>query len=224
MFNPERLLGGLLQGGMRRKRGGLGSLVSGGMALGLVGVAWEAVEHYMNKSQGAAAGPPPMAPPIGGPGPSGASAAPPPPPGTTPGAPPPPLPGATAGSPPAGMTGGQTDAVLLIQAMIAAANADGTIDAQERANILDRLKNVQLSEAENQFIAHELLAPKTHKDIVAAVNSVDMARQVYLVSVLAIEVDTDEELDYLRNLAQGLNLDQDTLQTLHQQAGVEVIF
>lgn len=46
MFKAERLLGGLIRGGMRRSGGGLGSLVSGGAALGLVGVAMEAVEHY----------------------------------------------------------------------------------------------------------------------------------------------------------------------------------
>ncbi|MFZ1986950.1 MAG: hypothetical protein WAU91_21235, partial [Desulfatitalea sp.] len=71
MFNPERLLGGLLRGGMRRG-GGLGSLVSGGAALGLLGVAMEAVEHYMNKPSGTAApGMPPPMPPPGGAGVSG---------------------------------------------------------------------------------------------------------------------------------------------------------
>ena len=35
MFNPERLLGGLLSSGMRG-RSGLGSLMTGGAALGLV--------------------------------------------------------------------------------------------------------------------------------------------------------------------------------------------
>lgn len=211
MFNPERVLGGLLQSGMRRRGGGLGSLLSGGAALGLVGVAWEAVEHYMNKSQDSAApsGLPPMAPP---PVSTGVGASPPPPPGATSAPPPPP----TARH--------QNDALLLVQAMIAAANADGSIDAQERSNILEKLKSVQLSDEDQQYIAHELLAPKALREILDAVDSVEMARQVYLVSVLAIEVDTDEEIDYLRDLANGLGLDQATLQALHEQAGVEVFF
>jgi hypothetical protein len=41
MFNPEKMLGGLLRGGMHRSSGGLGSLVKGGAALGLLGVAME---------------------------------------------------------------------------------------------------------------------------------------------------------------------------------------
>lgn len=227
MFNPERMLGGLLRGGMRRKGGGLGSLISGGAALGLVGVAWEAVEHYMNKSKTASvsSGPPPMAPPTGVGGPPGARPAPPPPP--PPGgaaAAPPPAPAGKMAPSAVSATGQQSDAVLLIRAMIAAANADGTIDARERANILNKLKSVELSEEEHQFIAHELLEPKDLQAIVTAATSAELARQVYLVSVLAIEVDTDEEIDYLRNLAQGLKLDQGTVADLHQQAGVEVFF
>ena len=52
MFNPEKLLGGLIRSSTRGSRGGLGGLVSGGAALGVLGVAMEAVEHFMNQSQG----------------------------------------------------------------------------------------------------------------------------------------------------------------------------
>ncbi|RJQ83305.1 MAG: tellurite resistance TerB family protein [Desulfobacteraceae bacterium] len=219
MFNPERLLGGLLRGGMRRGGGNLGSLVSGGAALGLLGVAIEAVEHYMNKPKGGAAGVPPA--PAGG-GVSGTG--PPPVPGRSMASPPPPPPGSTAAQAPAAAGGQAGDAVLLIRAMIAAANADGAIDAEERTAILDRLKSVQLSPEEHQFITQELLEPKSMKEIVAAALTPELARQVYLASLLAITVDTDEELDYLQNLARHLRLDQETLEALHQQAGVYVSF
>ena len=62
MFNPEKLLGGLLMGGSRR-RSGLGSLVSSGAALGLAGVAMEAMEHFMDKSKTPASEAPPSGPP-----------------------------------------------------------------------------------------------------------------------------------------------------------------
>lgn len=223
MFNPEKMLGGLLRGGMRRgSGGGLGSLVSGGAALGLLGVAMEAVEHYMNKPSGTAAPgmPPPMPPPAG----AGVSGTGPPPLPGRPMAPPPPPPSGLAMQAPVAAATPADDAVLLIRAMIAAANADGAIDAQERAAILDRLKSVRLSQEEHQFIVHELLDPQPMQAIVAAVASPELARQIYLASLLAIAVDTDEELDYLRNLAQHLRLDQETLATIHQQAGVDVIF
>ncbi|MBI5550043.1 MAG: tellurite resistance TerB family protein [Desulfobacterales bacterium] len=216
MFNPEKMLGGLLRGGMRRGGGGLGSLVKGGAALGLLGVAMEAVEHYMNKPAGAAGpGMPPPIPPVGASGP-------PPLPGR-PVAPPPP-PGGVAVQAPTSAQAPTNDAVLMIRAMIAAANADGAIDADERGAILDRLKSVQLSPEEHQFIMHELLDPKPVHTIVAAAASPELARQVYLASILAITVDTDEEIDYLRHLAEQLRLDRDTLATLHQQVGMEVIF
>ena len=77
MFNPEKLLGGLLMGGSRR-RSGLGSLVSGGAALGLAGVAMEAVEHFMDKSKASASGQPPPGP---APGPTRLPPKPPPTPG-----------------------------------------------------------------------------------------------------------------------------------------------
>ncbi len=209
MLNPEKLLGGMLRSGMRGR--GLGSLVSGGAALGLVGVAMEAVEHYMNRSQTAVSkgGPPP--PPSGsGPMPgTGVHAAPPPPP---------PRGDAISEATPQG-----TDAVLLIRAMIAAANADGMIDAEERANILGKLKSVDLSEEEHQFIVHELLDPKDMESIAANAMTAQMAQQVYTASLLAINVDTEDERNYLRQLAQRLGLERNTLDGIHQKLGVEVL-
>ena len=43
---------------------------------------------------------------------------------------------------------------------------------------------------------------------------------VYAASVLAIEVDTPAERDYLRRLAQGLGLEERTVQRLHAALGV----
>ncbi|MEW6080092.1 MAG: DUF533 domain-containing protein [Thermodesulfobacteriota bacterium] len=221
MFNPEKLLGGLLRSGM--KRGGLGSLVSSGAALGLLGVAMEAVEHYMNRPAGTAgSGMIPPAPSSAGAGVAGT--VPPPPPGQPASAPPPPPPGGPPVPPPAAADSGSDQAVLLIRAMIAAANADGVIDAPERTAILDRLKSVQLSPEEHQFIMQELLEPRPMREIAAAAATPELASQVYLASLLAITVDTDEELDYLQGLARALRLDKETLAALHEQAGVNVFF
>ncbi len=215
MFNPEKLLGGLIRSSTRGSRGGLGGLVSGGVALGALGVAMEAVEHFMNKPQHsgapASAGPPPM------PG-----SAPPPMPGSAP--PPPPTPGAsTAAPPPPPMAGravpdtpppspdqdpDNTAAVLLIRAMIAAANADGVIDETEREAILGRLRTVDLSPEEQAFITQELFAPADLETIVSGVTSSDLAQQVYAVSLMAIDVDTEKERRYMATLADRLGLDQ----------------
>ena len=219
MFNPEKLLGGMLRTGMRGR--GAGSVLSGGAALGLLGVAMEAVEHYMNRPQAASR--------------NGTTAAPPPPPGAgsapmrTGGSPPPPpsagREGLAAPPPPPGLaetrqaTTRQADAVLLIRAMIASANADGVIDAQERDQIMEKLKTVDLSKEEHQFIVNELLAPQEAQSIAAGVRSPEMARQVYAASLLAITVDTPAERQYLTNLAEQLKLDARSIEAIHQQLG-----
>jgi len=216
MFNPEKLLGGMLRSGMRGR--GVGSLVSGGAALGLLGVAMEAVEHYMNKPQagsqnGSTAVPPPA--PGAGSAPRRAGGGPPPPPSGGRVIPPPP-PGSAADME---KNTPQADAVLLIRAMIAAANADGVIDAQERGQILEKLKTVDLSKEEHQFVVNELLVPQEVQSIVEGVRSPEMAHQVYAASLLAITVDTQAEQQYLSNLAERLGLDAGTINSIHQQLG-----
>jgi hypothetical protein len=207
MFNPEKLLGGLIRSSTRGRRGGLGGLVSGGLAMGALGVAMEAVDHFMNTSRKSSppppAGPPPMPGSVSGT--SGPAMTPPPPPpqtGTAPPAPPPSAATATAGS---------DAAVLLIRAMIAAAHADGIIDPQEREAILSRLQTVDLSPEEQAFITRELFSPTEMETIVNGVDSTDLARQVYTVSRMAIEVDTDAERQYLATLAERLGLDRETV-------------
>ena len=58
MFDAEKLLGGLLLGGARRKSG-LNALVPGGAGMALLGVAIEAFEHFTKKPGDPASYPPP---------------------------------------------------------------------------------------------------------------------------------------------------------------------
>ncbi len=216
MFSAEKLLGGLLKDslGLRRRSSSLA------VGSGLLGVAFAAAEHFMNKAQTQPSGenihtntPPPRQAP--------GSNAPPPPPGTSSSAPPPPPPGAgTPPPPPASAENSENDAVLLIQAMIASAASDGEIDEQEKKNIIDKLESVELSGEERDFIQKELASPCTLDTITNKVNSPEMARQVYTVSIMAIEVDTDAERDYLNNLALKLNLDQSVKNEIHKELGV----
>jgi uncharacterized membrane protein YebE (DUF533 family) len=110
---------------------------------------------------------------------------------------------------PEGSIEGKSDlAVLLIRSMIAAANADGFIDQNERGQIADKLKSLDLSPEESSFIIRELLSPATLQDILAQVNDQKTAEQVYTVSLMAIKVDTEEEEEYMDELAKGLGLEQ----------------
>ena len=226
MFNPEKLLGGLLMGGSRR-RSGLGSLISSGAALGLAGVAMEAVEHFMEKSKSSTSGYPPSSPsPIqtsapSQPPPAPGVSTPPPPPGATLSAPPTPPSPTSIASESVDAEKVSQEAVLLIRAMIAAANADGVIDEKERNRIIKKLETLDLSDQEHSFIVNELLSPVVLEDIVSQVKSPEMAKKVYTVSFLAIEVDTDAERAYMNTLAQQLSLNESDLNDIYQTLKIE---
>ncbi|MHB8810211.1 MAG: tellurite resistance TerB family protein [Desulfobulbaceae bacterium] len=222
MFRPEKLLGSLLGGSSRR---GGASMLTSQLGMGLLGVAIAAADHYLKKSSSQAApapgtfagNVPPVAPGAAAPPPPpGPAAAPPPPPGVGPAAAPPVSPvGATAAA------AGQNEAILLIRAMIAAANADGAIDQEERQRILDKFKDAGLSQEEHAFLVHELFSPVSLEGIVSQVNSEAMARQVYGVSLLAINVDTDAERAYLQTLGQRLALSPADRDSMHRALGIE---
>ena len=246
MFNPEKLLGGLLKGAMgsSRRRTGTKALIG----VGLLGTAIGAYEHFSNKSSQAAAQPAQAAPPPPplptSPGaatpppvpPSPGAAAPPPLP-TSPGAatppPIPPSPGAAAppplppspgiaASPPVSGTADQARkkkaiAIRLIRAMIASAAADGHVDESERARIMSKLNRSGMSEEEKSFVLKEFDAPLSIDAIVQGVTSSKMAEMVYTVSLIAIDLDQEAEFDYLRQLGRKLNLDNATVSRIHEQ-------
>jgi uncharacterized membrane protein YebE (DUF533 family) len=104
--------------------------------------------------------------------------------------------------------------------MIASANADNRIDQEEKRRIMLRLEALDLSEDEKRFLERELAQPLDMDAIIEQVSTPELARKVYAVSVLAIEVDTEEEERYLKELASGLGLDENTLDEIHAQIGM----
>jgi uncharacterized membrane protein YebE (DUF533 family) len=111
-------------------------------------------------------------------------------------------------------------AVLLIRAMIAAANADGVIDEEERNRTLKKLETMDLGDQEHSFIVKELLSPARLEDIVTQIKLPEMAKMVYTISLLAIEVDTDAERAYMKTLAQQLSLNESDLNDIYLTLGI----
>jgi uncharacterized membrane protein YebE (DUF533 family) len=56
---------------------------------------------------------------------------------------------------------------------------------------------------------------------VSQVNTPDMAKKVYTVSLLAIEVDTDAERAYMNTLAQQLSLNESDLNDIYRTLEIE---
>ncbi len=110
----------------------------------------------------------------------------------------------------------EANAKLMIRAMIQGAKADGEIDADERAAILEHLKDVPAEEM--TFVKEQLAAPL---DIAGLANdTAEAARaQVYATSMTAITVDTEQEKTYLKQLATALQLDPATVNSLHASMG-----
>jgi uncharacterized membrane protein YebE (DUF533 family) len=233
MFNPEQLLGQLLGGAMsgslggkkKKRKGGsmLGGMSAGSKAqlgIGLLGVAMAAYDHYKNRAPGAAApaggfppGPAPQSP-IGG-----MNTMPPPPPGAPPVAPPAAPATAAIAAGAAAPDPRTRDMVLLIQAMVAAAAADGHIDDVERGQIMQRAGDAGLDAETQAFLRAELAAPKSLAAIVSMARP-EIAGDVYAASCVAVDADTDAERVYLDTLAKRLNLPEPQRQQIHQQLGL----
>ncbi len=116
----------------------------------------------------------------------------------------------------------EQDAEIIVKAMINAAKADGRIDDNEIQKIIGKLQEDGLSEEEKEFFMTEANKPVNIKAIIAsAEGQPEMAAQIYSASLLAIEVDTPAEQQYMQQLAQGLGLDPEVTNHIHQFFGVQ---
>jgi uncharacterized membrane protein YebE (DUF533 family) len=111
---------------------------------------------------------------------------------------------------------------LLLRAMIAAARADGQLDGAERGRLLDRIARLPLGDAERAELYAELEKSVTLDELAAAAASRERAIEIYVASLLAIELDTPAERAYLRLLAARLGLEDELVDSLHREAGVPV--
>ena len=114
----------------------------------------------------------------------------------------------------------QSLAELTVKAMLNAAKADQLVDKEELRRIIGKASEDSLTWEEQEFITREMEKPMDTAGLIRAVPNQQVAAQVYAASLLAIEVDTDAERDYLRELASGLGLDSAVTDQLHSALGV----
>ena len=130
---------------------------------------------------------------------------------------------ATRNNLPRDMEYGQLEqqAELLIKAMINAAKADGRVDNAEQQKIVDRLGDVTRDELE--FVQRELSAPLDAEGFIRSIPR-GMEQQVYAVSLMAIDLDTNKEARYLHQLAQGVGMSADVCNQIHEQLGAQKLY
>ncbi|WP_137133455.1 tellurite resistance TerB family protein [Rhizobium sp. FKY42] len=97
-------------------------------------------------------------------------------------------------------------ALTLLRAMIAAAKADGHIDAFERQKIMEKVHEVDLGAEAEAFLSKELADPIDLDALVAAGRTEEQRVEIYTASRLAIDPDTRAERGYLDLLAGRLKL------------------
>jgi uncharacterized membrane protein YebE (DUF533 family) len=103
----------------------------------------------------------------------------------------------------------------LLRAMIAAAKADGHIDAQEQSNIFAQMDRLDVSAEDKAFVMDELRKPLDVDAVASAARTPEEAAELYTVSLLAIDVDNPSERAYLALLAARLKLNEKLVAHLH---------
>ena len=104
----------------------------------------------------------------------------------------------------------------MIQAMIAAANADYELDAEERDRIVRTMEESGLDDAERKVLLAELEKPLDMATLAARATTPALKRDVYLASEMAINADTKAEQNYLARLAKQLGLGDEQVAELRK--------
>ena len=112
-------------------------------------------------------------------------------------------------------------AALMLRAMIQAAKSDGRIDEQEEANLMETLGEV--SQEERDFVQNELRQPVNAADLAQDVPR-GLESQVYMMSIMGIDLDNQNEAQYLHNLATEMGMSRDTVNELHDEMGAPRIY
>ena len=97
----------------------------------------------------------------------------------------------------------EAQAEIILKAMISAAKSDGQLDQQEQEKIVGQLGD-DVSPEEANFVRQEMQAPVDLNGLIRSVPA-GMEQQVYLMSLMAIDLDSQAEAQYLDQLRQGLN-------------------
>lgn len=107
---------------------------------------------------------------------------------------------------------------VLLAALVAAAKADGHVDARERELIEQGIKQAGADAELDAWLQRELAKPLDPLDVAGRVDSPELASEVYLLSLAVIEQQNFMEKAYLDGLAHALKLEPGLRQQLEAQA------
>lgn len=110
---------------------------------------------------------------------------------------------------------------VLLKTMIAAANADGHIDAAERQQLLARIDELGADEELRAWISDGMDAPADIAALAREADSQETAMEMYLAAVSMVDIDDPQERAWLDRFSQALGLEPKMAQELERQARAE---
>ncbi|KAF0137152.1 MAG: hypothetical protein FD152_659 [Xanthobacteraceae bacterium] len=115
----------------------------------------------------------------------------------------------------------ELSAALMLRAVIQAVKCDGDLDDNERQRLTQAMGDADQREV--QAVNAELQRPLDVKGLARAVPA-GLEPQVYLVSLMAINLDQKAEAEYLHQLAGELDLSPDQVNAIHDKAGAPRLY
>lgn len=103
----------------------------------------------------------------------------------------------------------EDEARLMLRAMVAATVADGLVDAAERRRLDDAVAAAGIDRDGRAWLERELANPAEIDEIADAVDDADAAARIYAAAALAIDLDTMQERQFLKMLAEALDVPAD---------------
>jgi uncharacterized membrane protein YebE (DUF533 family) len=116
------------------------------------------------------------------------------------------------------LTNPQTER-LVLRAMIGAAQVDGRVSPAEMDKILGQMHDGEVTEDERRAARAEVERPVDVEALGAEVSRPEVATEIYLAALMAVDIDTEAERDYFRRLGSALRLEPGVIDRLHRMTG-----
>ena len=112
-------------------------------------------------------------------------------------------------------------ALILIRATVNAAKADGQIDDDEQKKIISRLSD--RSRETIDFLRQEFARPVNVGEFARSV-PLGMEQQVYMLSLITMDLNTAGEAQYLTELSDALRISPEVRNQIHERVGAPSIY
>ena len=110
----------------------------------------------------------------------------------------------------------EDEARVMLRAMVAATMADGLMDAKERERLHSALATAKIGAAGQAWLDEELAEPASIDSLADGVTGPEQAARIYAAARLAIDPDTMQERQFLKMLAEALDVPAEAVGRLDQ--------